>query len=331
MTPWTDSLTLLSTVLGPTYTTCWSLRYWFMSYEVWKQKSAEGLSVDYLILNFVGFVCYLSYNAYGLYNPECSFHDQTHLADMLFALHALLANTVQFCQYMYYPKGQNRVSMLWGSVSAISVFFIIIMGIIDTNLEAMFLFMGLIKVILTIFKYIPQVVLNFKRKSTKGLSIESIWLDLVGGSLSDFQILVDHLIIGGNFFASLNYAKFLLGIVSVTFDTIFLTQHYKIYNEGRPGLVREIVNDALAKANKETPDMDLASDPGLGGEPSKWNQQKHVDNGRDEGSQLRRSGEKEEGRQGDGELDQVVVRGVAGGDNYGTFQNNTQLKDDDQR
>jgi cystinosin len=327
MTPWSDNLTLLSTVLGPTYTTCWSLRYWFMSYEVWKQKSAEGLSVDYLILNFVGFACYLSYNAYGLYNPECSFHDQTHLADMLFALHALIANSVQFGQYLYYPKGQNRVSLLWGSVSAISVFFILLMGIFDTNLEAMFLFMGLIKVILTIFKYIPQVVLNYKRKSTKGLSIESIWLDLAGGSLSDFQILVDHLIIGGNFFASLNYAKFLLGIVSVTFDTIFLTQHYKIYNEGGTGGVREIVNDALGKGNKEGGGDGLASEVGLEGGLGKWNIQGHLDKSRGEGSQLGRSPEKEGEREGHGELDQVVVRGGACRDNYGTFLNNTPLKD----
>lgn len=51
--------------------------------------------------------------------------------------------------------------------------------------------LGSIKILITLTKYIPQVVLNFSRKSTDGWSVDTFVLDFMGGSLSLVQILVD--------------------------------------------------------------------------------------------------------------------------------------------
>lgn len=51
--------------------------------------------------------------------------------------------------------------------------------------------MGIVKVCISFVKYIPQVYLNFKRKSTEGWSLENVLLDLLGGSLTFVQILLD--------------------------------------------------------------------------------------------------------------------------------------------
>jgi len=71
-------LTVLSVIVGIIYTIAWSLSFWFQSIEVWKVKSAEGLSINFLIMNFVGFYFYLSYNIYGYFIPSSDFHGETH-------------------------------------------------------------------------------------------------------------------------------------------------------------------------------------------------------------------------------------------------------------
>ena len=49
-----------------------------------------------------------------------------------------------------------------------------------------------IKIFISLIKYIPQVLMNFRRKSTMGWSIWNILLDLTGGTLSDLQVCSKH-------------------------------------------------------------------------------------------------------------------------------------------
>jgi len=86
-------------------------------------------------------------------------------------------------------------------------------------------FLSFVKVSVSIVKYIPQVVLNYRRKSTSGWQIWNILLDISGGTLSIVQLVGDSLaeakaqglphswtgIIG-------NPAKFGLGLASIFFD-----------------------------------------------------------------------------------------------------------------
>ena len=96
-----------------------------------------------------------------------------------------------------------------------------------------FFWMGIGKVIISFVKYIPQVYLNISRKSTYGWSIENILLDFTGGSLSFIQIFVDWADSGNTsqFSGGLNVAKFLLGIISMFYDIIFMIQHYVCYRD----------------------------------------------------------------------------------------------------
>jgi hypothetical protein len=71
--------------------------------------------------------------------------------------------------------------------------------------------------------------MNYKRKSTEGWSIGNILLDFTGGVLSVLQM----------FFLSINYndwssifgspTKFGLGLFTIVFDILFITQHYVLY------------------------------------------------------------------------------------------------------
>ena len=48
-----------------------------------------------------------------------------------------------------------------------------------------------IKLISSLVKYIPQVMLNYRLKSTAGWSIHNVLLDLLGGVLSEAQLFYD--------------------------------------------------------------------------------------------------------------------------------------------
>ena len=83
----------------------------------------------------------------------------------------------------------------------------------------------------SLFKYIPQVVMNIKRKSTTGWSIGNVLLDFIGGSLSMFQSIFDSWLNDNWEGLTGNWVKMGLGVCSLVFDLVFVLQHYVIYRE----------------------------------------------------------------------------------------------------
>ena len=109
-------------------------------------------------------------------------------------------------------------------------------------------------------KYCPQVYLNWKRKSTVGWSIINIMLDFTGGMGSILQQVFDYVDQGQqtgtyDFFHpggggdAFNIIKFLLGVIAVSFDLIFLTQHFILYRHNRYDAAMEKV---LAEERNES-------------------------------------------------------------------------------
>jgi cystinosin len=88
-----------------------------------------------------------------------------------------------------------------------------------------------VKLLITLIKYAPQLVTNWRSKSTKGWSIVQILLDFSGGVLSIAQQGIDSYLqrdwsgIWGN------PVKFFLGNVSMMYDVAFITQHYVLYRD----------------------------------------------------------------------------------------------------
>lgn len=90
---------------------------------------------------------------------------------------------------------------------------------------------GYVKLIVTLIKYTPQVIVNYRNKSTKGWSIIQILLDLTGGILSVGQQGIDSYIQRDWSGVTGNPVKFALGNVSIIYDLIFVTQHYVLYRD----------------------------------------------------------------------------------------------------
>ena len=77
--------------------------------------------------------------------------------------------------------------------------------------------------------YPLQVVLNVKRQSTVGWSIQNVLLDFTGGWISVAQLLLQCSVKSDFTQIAGNPVKFGLGFVSIIFDVVFMLQHYVIY------------------------------------------------------------------------------------------------------
>ncbi|KAG8862309.1 hypothetical protein FRB96_001888 [Tulasnella sp. 330] len=163
-----------------------------------------GLSMDFVTLNAIAFACYSTYNANFFWNDSVreeyrKRHDGNDNSvmpnDVAFAFHAFLLASITLGQTYWYPRAERqRVSTFHRVV--IAIFFAL------ATLDAMLVLVGAESVIdflyhlsyfklyVTTAKYIPQAVINYKRKSTVGFSIEGMILDLSGGSLSLIQSLI---------------------------------------------------------------------------------------------------------------------------------------------
>ena len=83
--------------------------------------------------------------------------------------------------------------------------------------------------IILLVKYIPQVHLNFTRKSTSGWNITNVLLDFMGGLLSLLQLCIDSYLNNDWSAIAGDPVKFGLGSASMIFDVIFMIQHYYLY------------------------------------------------------------------------------------------------------
>ncbi|CAH7671596.1 PQ loop repeat-domain-containing protein [Phakopsora pachyrhizi] len=180
---------IFSILLGWSYTLCWGISFYPQVLLNFKRKSVKGVSIDFLVLNVLGFICYsistsallFSKTVRKEYSDQFLINDQANqqlssssnrlktpnvrFNDLVFSLHALILSLITCLSYIVFPASYNYLNLI-RSVSSV-------------------------KVLISIIKYLPQLNMNFKRKSTIGWSIGNIILDLLGGILSLFQMVLD--------------------------------------------------------------------------------------------------------------------------------------------
>jgi cystinosin len=78
------------------------------------------------------------------------------------------------------------------------------------------------------------VYANFKRKSTHGWAIGMVLCDFLGGVCSAVQLVLEAAITDNWGGLLGDIVKLLLGIISMSFDVIFMVQHYCLYKGADP-------------------------------------------------------------------------------------------------
>lgn len=235
-------VSIISDVIGWIYFLAWSVSFYPQVWENWRRKSVVGLNFDFLAFNVTGFIAYSVFNI-GLFwvtdikeeflkkypngiNPVSA-------NDVFFSLHALLLCLIYVLQACMYERGGQRVSWTALVLLAIGWTFALVSLFVAVAKQITWLdylyYFSYIKLAVTLIKYVPQAYMNYKRKSTEGWSIGNVLLDFTGGTLSILQMILQSynndqwmLVFG-------DPTKFGLGLFSVVFDILFMTQHYCIY------------------------------------------------------------------------------------------------------
>lgn len=235
-------LIYISEVVGWIYFLTWSISFYPQIYTNFKRKSVVGLNFDYVSLNFIGFFLYSLFNM-GLYwsttieseyfirNPRDL--NPVLINDVVFSLHALLASSLTIGQCIVYRRHEQKVSLTAKIIlKLILILVIIIAGLSVGGIIHWLDFLyccSYIKLAVTLIKYIPQAVMNYRRKCTIGWSIGNVLLDFTGGLLSMLQMILNAFNFDDWKSICGDLTKFGLGLFSVCFDIFFMIQHYVLY------------------------------------------------------------------------------------------------------
>ena len=247
-----DALFYLSVIFGWIYFFAWSISFYGQVIENYRRGSVSGLNFDFEIYNLVGFTTYTIYNIRGYIDDNLG-TGTVQIQDIFFACHALLLTIVTLIQILYYfdPKDKlQTISNVTITIILVMIWGAILLVIVESGLEYYdphvkedrkyifnsLVYMGWCKVFISLIKYIPQVISNYKRKSTIGWNIHNILLDFTGGTFSFGQNIVDSFrdefsVTSEGQPKGLNIAKFALSFISIFFDIIFMTQHYILYKD----------------------------------------------------------------------------------------------------
>ncbi|XP_064424660.1 cystinosin isoform X1 [Latimeria chalumnae] len=237
-----NALYVINQVVGWVYFLAWSVSFYPQVLENWKRKSVIGLSFDFIALNLTGFIAYSVFNVGLFWIPYIKAQflavhpngvNPVDANDVFFSLHAVALTLIVIIQCCIYERGSQRLSrvaiglLVIAWAFALSMLFVRVAGKI-TWLQYLYYF-SYIKLGVTLTKYIPQVYMNYRRKSTVGWSIGNVLLDFTGGSFSLLQMFLqsynndEWMLIFGD------PTKFGLGLFSIMFDVIFIAQHYCLY------------------------------------------------------------------------------------------------------
>lgn len=243
MASWNSvSLEVTYEVLGWFAFIVWSISFYPQVILNFRRKSVVGLNFDFVLLNLTKHSSYLIYNSslyfssaiQKQYFQKYGYDQMIPVAknDVAFSIHAVLLTAIALFQIAIYERGSQKLSKICiGIVSIVWLTAAVCFFVALSNHSWLWLLnvFNSIQVLMTTIKYIPQVSMNFLRKSTDGWSIGNILLDFSGGIANYGQMVVQSVDQDSwvNFYG--NIGKVLLSLVSVFFDIIFIIQHYVLY------------------------------------------------------------------------------------------------------
>ncbi|KAL3624303.1 hypothetical protein CASFOL_033119 [Castilleja foliolosa] len=253
-------LKVLYNVFGWVAFISWSICFYPQIILNHRRKSVVGLNFDYALLNMVKQLAYLIYNVSIFFSPivQKQYHQKfgngkmlpVAESDLAFSIHVVLTSAYAMYQIAVYERGTQKFSKIYTAINVLFVLSAAVCVCIAIPSRSWFWLVSCfntIQVIMTIIKYIPQVVFNFKRKSTSGFSIGMVLLDFLGGVANNVQMLMQSLDQKSweNFYG--NIGKSMLASVTIVFDIIFMVQHYALYPNEKAEPDPNVVNVELSR------------------------------------------------------------------------------------
>lgn len=247
----------LGNVFGALYTTIWGLAWYPQLIANHLGKSTSGFCYDLVVYNIYGFGLYSIYTCTQYkYQNDMGLEQAVDWQDVLFSLHSLAINFLYMLQAWYYDG--RPLFMYLGSFCRTFILFtfgVIAMHVIawildlipwvsvpgaidsDGTIEAEWSVvecMGIIKAVITVIKYPTQIILNYDRQSTMGMSVMGFIMDLFGGVAALAQNGVDALLNSDITFITANLPKVIVAASSIFWDCVLIYQGAWLYRNKLP-------------------------------------------------------------------------------------------------
>jgi cystinosin len=203
----------------------------------YQRKTVEGLSTDASILAVLNYTCYTIYNAFLFWDEsirqeyrERNGEDSkitVQSNDVAFSIHALMLNMLLIAQIVRYGGFKNqpvsRITLLIvATVFALSAGYLLCIFSFNWLWIDFLYFMASVKLVLTVLTYLPQLLLNFTRKSTDGWNLWNVIFDCTGGLMSLLQLVLDSVDLSDLHNGLLgNIPKLILSFITLIFDVSF--------------------------------------------------------------------------------------------------------------
>ncbi|GAB2279353.1 hypothetical protein Dimus_013995 [Dionaea muscipula] len=246
----------------------WSISFYPQVILNFRRKSVVGLNFDFVVLNLTKHTSYLIYNATLYFSSavQQQYRDKYGLDEMIpvaandvaFSIHAVLLTSFILFQIFIYERGNqkvSRVSLAIVSVAWLAAAVCVFVALPSHSWLWLISVFNTIQVTMTLIKYIPQAFMNFYRKSTDGFSIGNILLDFLGGVTNYGQMATQSIDQNSwvNFYG--NIGKTMISLVSISFDILFIFQHYVLYRGKKasplPSKLEEETEEPLVKSTDQ--------------------------------------------------------------------------------
>lgn len=255
------TLSIISSLLGYVYCILWSVASMPQLVTNFKRKSVAGYSIEFLVLNMIGFIFYSIYVWAGsVFQRHYDLNPTITIQDKIFATYGSLVTFSLATQaFILYPQTRTGT---FSPINRTLCILLISFGLYNAILGlggflpwfskhetpytySVIHYLGFAKSLCSLIKYIPQCLLNIKRKSTLGYNIFHAILDLIGGCAALLQMFIKcfaHPHEDGspdwkNMFG--NAPKLILALECVLFDLVFLIQHFILYKDNNARLLQE--------------------------------------------------------------------------------------------
>lgn len=259
-----DNPSYLEDLFGWIYFAAWGISGYPQIYLIFQQGTTEGLSPDFVIINCVGFISYSIFTFVSFTTPAVSsayilhtgFPPQINLSDVIFAVHGACLTSLVAAQMLYYPPRILPRTPTTIICVACQVAVFVGLGMCSYGHFDWYVYLriiGMVKVLASLFKLIPQAVLNHVRRSTVGWSFSSILFDTIGGTFSIAQQVARCFRVKSLAPFTSNYAKTFLAVESLLFDIFFIAQHFIFHSSQQEALHEE----SKVADERDTPDAEV--------------------------------------------------------------------------
>ncbi|CAI4056817.1 cystinosin-like protein ERS1 SKDI_03G1340 [Saccharomyces kudriavzevii IFO 1802] len=252
----------LDDLLGLVYVTSWSVSMYPPIITNWRHMSASAISMDFVMLNTAGYSylvisIFLQLYCWQLKDGESDLgRPKLTRFDFWYCLHGCIMNVVLLTQVVAgariwgFPVKGHRKMNLWYLrilLTSLTIFAMLTVQFVYANCTygwhnsttlAYCNNLFLLKISMSLIKYIPQVTHNWARRSMDCFPIQGVFLDITGGFASLLQ-LIWQLSSDRGFSLDMfvtNFGKIGLSTVTLVFNFIFIMQ-WLVYRGQDPDMV----------------------------------------------------------------------------------------------